>query len=64
MGVMSKPERYKFVYRGVTVYWSPRGSSMTGWTAEIPRDRAFEFLRAETAAELLKRIDGALARSQ
>jgi hypothetical protein len=59
---MSHDSRPCFVHRGVTAYQSADESHPVRWAAEIKRDRAFEFIRAETAADLVKKIDKALER--
>jgi len=53
-------EAEQFTYRGITANRSPHGSKLARWTAEIRRDRTFEFLRADSAAEMRNRMDAAL----
>jgi hypothetical protein len=55
-------EQTQFTYRGITVNRSAAGSKMERWAAEIRRGRGYEFVRAESVAEMRQQIDAALAR--
>ena len=52
----------QFTYRGITATRSADGFKLPRWTAEIQRQRAYEFVRAETAEGMTRKIDEALAR--
>jgi len=53
----------QFTYRKIVVMRSAEGSRLPRWIAEIRRGRTYEFIRAEAADEMRRKIDEALARS-
>jgi hypothetical protein len=62
--VCHKPhlESSVFAYRGITATRSSDNSQPLRWIAEIRRERGYEFVRADSMAEMRQRIDASLAR--
>jgi hypothetical protein len=59
---MPNADQVQFVYRGIVATRSPDGSHLPRWTAEIRRDRNYEFLSAASVSEMQQRIDASLDR--
>jgi hypothetical protein len=52
----------QFTYRGVNASRSTNAAGQVSWTAEIRRERHYQFLSAPSAWKLIEAIDNALDR--